>query len=73
MLGQGRGKDQCSDPRTQTDAEDHTNLRMIQRDMGDEEYAGRTYHCENIETEASSSNRASTGMGSKNTRTCSKS
>jgi hypothetical protein len=68
MLGQGRGKDQCSDPRTQIEAEDHTNPRTSQRDAGDEEDAGRTYHYANTETRALGSNRTITGMGRKSIR-----
>jgi hypothetical protein len=49
-LGQGRGKDQCSDPRTQIEEEDHTNPKMSQRDAGDEEDSSITYHCKNTET-----------------------
>jgi hypothetical protein len=35
MVGQGRGKDQCNDPRAQVEEEDHTNPRTCQRDAGD--------------------------------------
>jgi hypothetical protein len=38
-LGQGRGKNQCNDPRNQTKVEEHTNTIMSQRDVGDEEDA----------------------------------
>jgi hypothetical protein len=68
-VGQGRGKDQCSDPRAQAEAEDNTNPRMSQRDAGDEEAAGRTHHCANAETRASGSNGAITGAGSRSTGT----
>ena len=68
-LGQGRGKDQCNDPRTQTEAEENTDPKMSQRDAGDEEEALRTYHCTNTETGASESNKATTRMGSINTHT----
>jgi hypothetical protein len=66
-LGSGRGKDQYNDPRTQTEVEDHTNPRTIQRDTRYEEDGGRTYHCTNTKIGASGSNRATTGMGSRNT------
>jgi hypothetical protein len=68
-LGQGRGEDQCSDPRTQIAEEDHINPRMSQRDARAEEAAGRTYHYANVETGASGSNRTIAGMGSRSTRT----
>jgi hypothetical protein len=68
-LGQGRGKDKCNNPRTQIEAEDHTNPRRNQRDARDKEYAERTYHCANTEIRASGSNRATTRMGRRNTRT----
>jgi hypothetical protein len=67
-LGQGRGKDQSNDPRTQTEEKYHTNPRTSQRDAGDEEDAGKTYHCSNTETRVSGSTRATTRMGSRNTR-----
>jgi hypothetical protein len=68
-LGQGRVNDQWSDPRTQTEAEDYTNPRTSPRDVGDEEDAGITYHCENIEIRVSGSNRAIIGMGNRSTCT----
>jgi hypothetical protein len=49
-MGQGRGKDQCSDPRTQIEEKYHTNPRMCQGDSRDEEDAGRTYHYTNTKT-----------------------
>jgi hypothetical protein len=72
-LGQGRGEDQCSDPRTQTMVEDHINPRMSQRDARDEEDVGRTYHYTNVEIGASGSNRTIAGTGSRSTHTCKKS
>jgi hypothetical protein len=69
ILGQGRGKDQCNHSRNQIEVEDHTNPRMSQRDAGDEEDGGRTYHYTNIEIGALGSNRATTVMGRKNTHT----
>jgi hypothetical protein len=65
-LGQGRGMDQCNDPRTQTKVEDHTNPRMIQRDTGDKEDACKNYRCANTEIGASGSNRTTTGTSSRN-------
>jgi hypothetical protein len=50
MLGQGRGKDQCNDPRNQTTIEFHANPRTTQRDAGDKVDAGIAYQCTNIET-----------------------
>jgi hypothetical protein len=47
MLGQGRGKDQCSDTRNQAETKDHTNPRTSQRNIRDEEDVGKTYHCAN--------------------------
>jgi hypothetical protein len=38
------------------------------KEHGDEEDAGRTYHCANIEMGASVSNRATIGIGSINSR-----
>jgi hypothetical protein len=67
-LGKGRGEDQCSDPRTQTMAEDHINPRTSQRDARVEEDAGRTYHYANIEIGASGSNRTIIGTGSRSNR-----
>jgi hypothetical protein len=49
-LGQGRGKYQCNNPRNQIEADDYTNFIMSQRDVRDEEYAGRAYHCIDTET-----------------------
>jgi hypothetical protein len=49
-MGQGRGKDQCNDPRAQAEEEDNTNPRTSQRDAADEEFAGRTHHYTNSET-----------------------
>jgi hypothetical protein len=69
-LGQGRGKDQCSDPRTQEKEKYHTNSRMHKWDARIEEDAGRTHHCENTETRVVGSNRTVAGMGSRSTRTC---
>jgi hypothetical protein len=69
MVGPGRGKDHCSDTRTQEEAEDHTNPRTSQRDSGDEEDAGRTHHCANTETRVPGSNRVIVGMSSQSTRT----
>jgi hypothetical protein len=68
-LGQGKGKDQYNDPRTQTEAKDHTNPIMHQGDARGEEDAGRTYHGGNTETRASCLNRTITGMGSRSTHT----
>jgi hypothetical protein len=68
-LGKGREKDQYNNPRTQTEIEDHTNPRMSQRDAGDEEDVGITYHYANIETTTSGSNRATRGMSSINIHT----
>jgi hypothetical protein len=68
-LRKGGGKDQCDDPRTQTEEKYHTNPRTSQRDTEDEEYVGITYHYENTEIGASSSNRTTTGMGRRNNRT----
>jgi hypothetical protein len=50
MLGQGRGKDQCNNPRTQTEEKYHTNPRTRQADARDEKDADIAYHCINIET-----------------------
>jgi hypothetical protein len=66
-VGQGRGNDQCSDPRAQAKEEDHTNHIMSQRDAGDEEDAGITHHCANAETRVSGLNRAIAGTGSRST------
>jgi hypothetical protein len=68
-LGQGRGEHQCNDPRNKKAKEDHINPRTSQRDARAEEDAGRTYHCTNAETIASSSNRTIAGTGSRSTRT----
>jgi hypothetical protein len=68
-LGQGRGEDQCSDPRTQTMAEYHINPRTSQRDVRDEEDADITYHYTNVEIGVSGSNRTIAGTGSRSTRT----
>jgi hypothetical protein len=68
-LGQGRGEDQCSNPRNQTEAEDHINPRTIQRDTGDKEDAGRNYYYTNTEIGVSSSDRATAGIGSRSTCT----
>jgi hypothetical protein len=50
MLGQGRGKDQCNDPRNQTEEKYHINPITHKGDTRDEEDVGKTYHWENIET-----------------------
>jgi hypothetical protein len=67
-LGKGRGKDQCSNPRTQTESKDHTNPRMSQRDARDEEDVDKTYHYTNANAGTLGSNRAITGTGSRSTR-----
>jgi hypothetical protein len=59
-MGQGRRKDQCSDPRTQIEEKDHTDPRTCQGDARVEEDAGRTYHCANTEIGALGSNRTIT-------------
>jgi hypothetical protein len=68
-LGQGRGKDQCSNRRNQIEAKDHTNPITRQGDTRAKEDAGRIYHCANTEIGASGSNRTITGMGSISTHT----
>jgi hypothetical protein len=68
-LGQGRGKDQCNDQRTQTEEKYHTNPRTCQGNARDEEYAGITYHCTNEQTRVLSSNRTTAGTGRRSTRT----
>jgi hypothetical protein len=40
---------------------------MSQRDVGDENAAGRTHHCENVEIGASCSNGIIIGEGSRST------
>jgi hypothetical protein len=52
MLGQGRGKDQCSDPRTQAEEKYHTDPRTRKGDARVEEDARRTHHYADTETGA---------------------
>jgi hypothetical protein len=66
-LGEGRGKDQCNDPRAQIEVEDHTNPRTSEMDTGDEEDAGITYHCANTKIRALGSNRTTIRTSSRNT------
>jgi hypothetical protein len=66
-LGQGRGEDQCSDPRTQVEEKYHTDPRTHKVDARVEEDACRTHHCVNIETRATGSNRTVIGMGIRST------
>jgi hypothetical protein len=40
IVGQGRGKDQCSDPTTQAEEEEHNNPRTCQRETRDYEIVG---------------------------------
>jgi hypothetical protein len=44
-LGQGRGKDKCSDPRTQVEEKYHTDPRTFKGDARVEKYAHKTHHC----------------------------
>jgi hypothetical protein len=46
-VGEGRRKDQCNDPRTQTKVEDNTNYIMRQGNTGDEEITGRAHYYAN--------------------------
>jgi hypothetical protein len=68
-VGQGRGKDQRNDPRAQEEAEDNANHRKHQRNAGNEEIAGRSHHCVDIETRVVSSNGTIARMGSNNPST----
>jgi hypothetical protein len=50
MLGPGRGKDQCSDPRTQTEEKYHTDPITHKGNARVEEDARITHHYANTET-----------------------
>jgi hypothetical protein len=49
-LGLERGKDQCSDPRTQEKEKYHTDPKMRKGDVRVEEYAHIPHHCRDTET-----------------------
>jgi hypothetical protein len=68
-LGQGRGKDQCSDPRTQAEEKYHIDPRMHKGDARVEEDECKNHHYADTEIGATGSNRTVTGRGSKSTRT----
>jgi hypothetical protein len=64
-LGQGRRKDQCSNPRPQAKEEDNVNHRMHQRGIGHEEIVGRANYCANTEKRAAGSNGTIARTGSR--------
>jgi hypothetical protein len=68
-LGQGGVEDQCNDPRTQAETEDHFNSKMVQGNARVEEDTGRTYYFTNTKTRAPGSNRTIAEMGSRITCT----